>query len=261
MNNRVAAQKGPSGFKYLFYSGPGKHGLNIKLLLCIGLFNLTVLWPAASFAQASSEGQDQVYGLDPLLYNGRIYYFFPQPGTVGTQYLNRDFDRQCEITLRGVTYRNLEANFDILNQELILKYKNALGATNLIALSRAWLEAFELGGCHFETLTLKDTTKRIYQVLGSGTEKILYYRSKELLVDNFKTTGNRYFSDARKEMSVSTGNGIQGFRNNRGFVRAFDALRQDRIKKYLRKQKINVKTADDKVMTELINYCFTTTGS
>ncbi len=32
-------------------------------------------------------GIDDVYGSDPLLYNGRYYTFFPPPNTGGNQYL------------------------------------------------------------------------------------------------------------------------------------------------------------------------------
>ena len=40
-------------------------------------------------------------------------------------------------------------NYDIYNQQLILKYKNNIGAANLIIISDAWLESFSFKGHKF----------------------------------------------------------------------------------------------------------------
>lgn len=207
------------------------------------------------FSQSANDTIDKVYGFDPLLYNGRIYYFFPQPGTGGTQYLNKEFDTQGSITLRGDKYDNQMINYDIFNQQLVLRYKNSIGSSNLIEISKAWLEKFDIDGCHFELITEADTSKRIYQVLGTSNEKILYFRSKELLLDNMKSTKSRYFTDAKKEMFVWKNNMISSFKNNRGFIKNFEPAKQELIKKYIRLHKIKVQKANDSLMNDLINYC------
>jgi len=210
-----------------------------------------------AFSQAAGDDPDRVYGFDPLLYNGRLYTFFPQPGTGGTQFLFNKFDTIGSVTLRGVTYSNLTLNYDIYSQQLVLKYYSTMGSASLIEISCAWLEKFELGGCHFKIETETDTTKRIYQVLGDGTEKIKYYRKKELLLYNQPISGIYYFSKVNREMYVLTGNRMIKFKNNRGFVAAFSSSKQELIKKYLRNHNIKVTKANDLSMTELINYCNT----
>lgn len=220
------------------------------------LFLVLFLCSPGIFSQSANDTIDKVYGFDPLLYNGKIYYFFPQPGTGGTQYLNKEFDIQGKITLRGDTYDNQVLNYDVFNQQLVLKYRNSVGSSSLIEISNAWLEKFELDGCHFELITEADTSKRIYQVLGTSTERILYYRSKELLLDNMKSTRSRYFTEAKKEMFVQKNNSILSFKNNRGFIKIFEPARQEVIKKYMRLHKIKVQRASDSLMNDLINYCF-----
>ena len=211
----------------------------------------------AAFAQVKVENQDQVYGYDPLLYNGRVYAFFQKPGTTGTPYIFADFDTQGSVTLRGVTYTQLSLNYDLYNQQLILNYKTVLGSSSFIELSLAWLETFEIKDLHFEVVTSSDTSKQIFQVLGSGPIQIRYYLFKALLPDTRTASRNYIFTDTEKERFVVSGDKMNRYKNNRSFVGIFNSSQQDAIRKYIRKNKIKVKKANDSKMTELINYCNT----
>lgn len=208
-----------------------------------------------AYAQETKNKSDKVYGFDPLLYNGKLYYFYPGPRTQGTQYLLEDFDNAGSVKVRGISYTSLALNYDVYNQQLILRFKNTAGSNSLLILSDAWLESFDLSGSHFALIPDIDTTKRIYQVLGNGSEQILYYRTRDLLLDNFKNGGVHYFSGIKRTMFVSSNGRIFSFKNNRSFIMTFDPARQDEIKKHMRTYKINVKVANDQKMTDLINYC------
>lgn len=208
-------------------------------------------------AQAQYQNPSQVYGYDPLLYNGKVYSFYPVPGTEGTQYLFDTFDSLGSITVRGVTYSNLTLNYDIYNQLLILKYKNAIGSQSLIEISFAWLEKASLWNCNFEPVTEPNAMKHLYQIIGNGAEKIMYYRYKELSIDTRTASKAHFFSNAIRELYVKTDNRMVKYKNNRTLIAVFDKSRQDAIKKYLHKNKIKAKKASDQVMTELINFCNT----
>jgi len=216
---------------------------------------ILVVVSTTAIAQAPSDNYDPVYGFDPLLYNGRMYYFYPQPGTGGNQYLQDEFDTQGSITLRGVTYTNQNINYDIYNQQLVLKYKDAIGSTKLIEISLAWLESFTLNGFPFECIDEGNSNKRIYQVLGSGSKKILYHYQKDLLLHSQTISGLYYFSKTIREKYVYIDNRSAKFTNNNSFISDFSPSDQVLIKKYLRKQNINVKKANDLILTDLINYC------
>ncbi len=220
----------------------------------IAVFSLT------AFAQPGTIAPDRVYGLDPLLFNGRIYAFFPPEGTGGTQFLAEKFDAQGSVTLRGVTYTDLNLNYDIYNQQLVLKYKNTLGSLCLIEISAAWLESFDLGGRHFVLMAGNDTTNNIFQVLGNGPLKILFSRRKELRLDTRTSYRNHIFVDTPREMFVNKAESRVKFSNNRGFCAVFGTAQQELIRKYMRKHKIKVKKASDSLMTDLINYCNSLNG-
>jgi hypothetical protein len=223
-------------------------------LLAFALSSLIAL------SQTTSENTDHVYGHDPLLYNGRIYSFFPVVGTGGTQYLNEKADIHGAVRLRGVTYTDLSLNYDLYNQLLVLQYKNAMGSPAMIEISSAWLEMFDLDGCHFEVERITDTTTRIFQVLGKGNFKIVYYRRKELQINTQSASRNRYFTDVIREMYVKKDDRLVKYKNNRSFISVFSKPQQEEIKKYIRKQKIKVKKANDQKITDLINFCNTLSG-
>lgn len=211
-------------------------------------------------AQVITENNDLVYGYDPLLYNGKMYAFYCEPGTTGTQFLCDDFDKHGEITLRGVTYAELMLNYDLYNQKVVLKYRNPIGSTNLIDISEAWMTTFNLAGKHFELIANSDTSRRIYQVLGNGPGKILYFSHKQYLIDTRVQSRSHYFSDIEREMYLQYANKQLRYKNNRSFVACFSKENQESVKKYLHKERIKVKKANDIRITELINYCNTLTG-
>jgi hypothetical protein len=209
-------------------------------------------------AQQIIKSTNGVYGLDPLLYNGKYYTFFPPLNTGGTQYFTDHQFESGSVTIRGIAYADVVLNYDIYNQQLLLKYKNNLGAISLIIISDAWLESFSFKGLNFEVFSQQqDTTKRIFQVLGTGPNRILYYWKKDLILDGFHGSKNHIFTAARKEMNIFTDNKIVKYRNNKIFYSQFDTDTRNALKKYLKKNNINVKKASDKTMTELIHYCNT----
>ncbi len=243
-------------------------GLNAEMLPARSLtfprlfILLTIaLWSLSGQAQDLQNNPDQVYGFDPLLYNGLVYSFYPHPGTGGTQYLFDAFDRRGSVTLRGVTYSNLTLNYDIFNHQLIMEFKNGIGSQSSIQISYGWLEKASLGGSNFAVIAGADSNKRIYQVIGDGHKNILYYQSKDLLMDNTKIKGSHYFSAVRKTMFVMINDQITAFKNNAGFLKAFSQSDKSLIKVYMRIHNINVKKASDRAMTEMINYCNTLPGS
>lgn len=220
------------------------------ILLIIFLFA-----ESGAAAQIYSTDVTKVYSSDPLLYNGRYYTFFPPLSTGGNQFLA---DRQFEVgsvTIRGVTYPDLLLNYDIYNQQLVLKYKNKAGGTDQIIVSDAWLESFSFRSKNFEMISIQDTVKRIFQVLGKGQNRIFYYWKKDLNVDNLNGAKNHIFSVARKEMNIFNGKQILKYGNNKSFYSLFKPEKRNVVKKYLHEHNINVKKAADQEITELLYFC------
>jgi hypothetical protein len=210
---------------------------------------------AGAVAQQTNNITDPVYGTDPLLINGKYYTFLLPSNTDGNQYFTGLQFEAGSATIRGVTYTGLLLNYDIYNQQLILNYKNNIGAGNLLTLSDAWLEKFSFRGYDFELISTQDSLKKIFQVLGTGQNRILYYWTKDLALDSFHGARNHTFSSAKREMNILSGTQIFKYLNNKGFISAFEPGERTVIKEYLQRNHVKVKKAPDLTMTEVINYC------
>jgi hypothetical protein len=232
----------------------------ITLLFRITFVILFIVPVSETTAQRISIGTDDIYGSDPLLYNGKYYTFFSPLNTRGSQYLN---DRQFEpgiVTLRGVKYAGLLLNYDIYNQQLLLKYTDDPGITQVIIVSDAWLETFSIKDKNFRIFQILDDEKRIYQEIGADQTRILYFWKKYMQLDNIIGGTKMTFTKPAREMNLLTDGKIIRYRNNRSFINLFGPKTKEVISEYVHDHHINVKKASDKIMAGLINYCSTLGG-
>jgi len=221
----------------------------MRSLLVIILFFLS----GKLISQDAAKEMDRVYGLDPLLYNGKKYTYFLPSGTGGNQFLFSTDYFTGEVTIKGKSFEGITLNYDIYNQQLLLQYASETGAFNIIEISKAWLESFRLGNLEFQCLSF-DNDPHFYQVLGDGPFYILYYWRKELRLNNSYGAKNFTFTPSMKSQYVFIGDKLQPFRNNRSLISLFDPGHKSEIKNYIYRNRIKIKNASDQTMTELINY-------
>ena len=220
----------------------------MRLFLVIFL----VLFSGKLISQDAKE-LDRVYGLDPLLYNGKKYTYFLPPGTGGDQFLFSPDYFVGKATIKGKSFEGITLNYDIYNQQLLLQYADASGIFNIIEISKAWLESFRLGDKDFQFLTFADGP-RFYQVLGDGPLFILYYWRKKLELDASHGATYFTFSPSMKNQYVLAGDKLRPFKNKRSLISQFDPRHKQEIRNYLYRNRIKLKKASDQAMTELINY-------
>jgi len=196
---------------------------------------------------------DRVYGLDPLLYNGKKYTYFLPPGTGGNQFLFSPDFFIGEVTIKGISFEGITLNYDIFNQQLLFQYADETGAFNIIEISRAWLESFRLGDIYFQYLSF-DNGARFYQVLGDGPYFILYYWRKDLKLDAAYGATHFTFTPSLKSQYVLISGELLPFRNKRGLISIFNPENKQEIRDFMHRNKINIKKASEQAMTQLINY-------
>lgn len=221
----------------------------IHLFLILILFSLS----GKLISQDVAAVYDRVYGLDPVLYNGKKYSYFLPPGTGGNQFIFSPDFFTGDVTIKGQHFDGITLNYDLFNQQLLLQYADETGALNIIVISNAWLESFSLGNMEFEYLSLKDGP-RYYQVIGNGPVRILYYRRKDLKLDVSYGGSHHTFTPPVKSQYVLIEGRLQPFSNKRSLIAIFDQGLKPQIKNYFHINKIKLKKASDKTMTELINY-------
>ncbi|HEX2975656.1 MAG TPA: hypothetical protein VHO68_06935 [Bacteroidales bacterium] len=206
-----------------------------------------------SFAALASAQPEQYY-YDPVLLNGKIYVFHVPPGTKGHQFLAQSEFSSGKLSLKGVDYDNVMLNYDIYNQQVLLKYADVSGVSNPIIMSDAWIGGFSVNNKDFDVISSSDSLKQFYQTLGSGPYKVLYTFRKKLELSQVHGASNRVFSEPIRRMYLFHEGTRTEYRNNRSFLGLFNKEKRNRIREFLRRNRINVKKSDDKEIRSLVSF-------
>lgn len=214
-----------------------------------------IIFIRLSLPSCAQNNIDSIYGLDPLLHNGRNYSFSLSYETVGHPFIHTKNYEPGYIVIRDEKFENILLNYDIYNQEVILKYQDIHGANNLIKLSKAWLRMFYLRNNEFVLMKTEDGQQGFFKVIGSESLKVLYSWQKKMSLSNVAGKSNYQFSEPVKTMYLFKNEEFFRFRNNKSFLAYFDPGKRDSIKKYLTENGINVKRVSDENMLNLITFC------
>jgi hypothetical protein len=225
----------------------------LRLLVFSMCVTLLSLLSALARSQDSFETYDHIYGLDQALCNGRKYIYEAPAGTKGNQYFASPAYYNGSVTLRGKCYQQVWLNYDIVNQQLLMRYVDEMGSLIVIEVSAAWLEGFKLDSLEFAVLN-QDKKPLIYQAIGTAPVRFLYRWYKNLDLDN--TVGNLTYKFSRpfRESFLDQDGRLRPFHSNRGLVRLFSSEKRGKIRDFIHKQGINVKKSSDRQMTDLINF-------
>lgn len=221
--------------------------LNSLLLLGVMLISSTVK------SQEFATEFDRVYGLDQLLCNGKKYIYKPPPGTQQHQFLFSPGYISGSLTISGKTYSKVSLNYDVFNQELLLRYVSESGSVYYVEVSKAWLSGFSLDSLNFELLSV-EKDPHFYQVIGTGGLRILFYYRKNLELDGAVGNYVYHFTHAIRDSFILIDNKLKPFNSTRSMVKQFNPEQRAQLKSYLRKNKVNVKKASDRQMTDMINF-------
>lgn len=208
--------------------------------------------------QPQSNPSNNWHRLDPLLINGKVYDYQKPPQALGSQFFVETGFMPGSLVIDTVVFEDILLNYDVYNQQLVVRFINAAGGTSLLAESQAWLRSFTLEDKLFKLLDQPFGTKRIFQVLGQDSCQLHFYFSKELKLDNPTAASKLYaFGPLKRKCFVKNGSKLLSFKSNAGFLKAFDKAIQPQIKAYLKKHRIKVLKAPDYVLLSLIEFCNT----
>lgn len=196
-----------------------------------------------------------IYGLNPILHNGQVYNYFPSAGVKGHQYYdNRNYSEGC-ISIRGTKYENVLLNYDILNQEVILKYTDPQGSNRLLTVSKAWLEEFRVSREHFSLIDTPKGEKLIVQTLNQGKIQLHKHWTKKLIAVISFVEEHYVFDERKSTLFVSYKNNLQEFKSTKDILALLDDEAQQKVKIYLKENKIKARAHSLDQLIGLLNYC------
>jgi len=203
-------------------------------------------------AQDLHKKLDAVYGLSPVLYNGVIYSDYYNNGVKGDQYIDGKPYKKGSLSLNESLYTNLDLNYDIYRQKILLQFETQNQAKRQIEISLEHAKAFSLGDIKFQVIQKNDSSFRIFQVIGEGHIKILIHHFKTLRTAS-SSVYNYHFSDHHHKTWIQIDHEILRIKNNKQFLEYFPE-NISLIKAWLKSNKIKIKKASDSQFLALINY-------
>jgi len=219
------------------------------------LFSVLLCSIVAPVAAQNSIDDTQVYGLEPILHNGEVYNYFPGVGVKGHQYFEQKDFIEGTISVRGTTYENVFLNYDILNQQVILKYLDPQGSNRLLAVSKAWLEKFSIGEEQFSVILKFDGQKIIVQTLNEGSIQLHIQWTKKLVADISFVSEYYTFDKKHQTLYISYNNTLQEYKNTKTILALLNPSAQEKVKKYMRLKKIKNRSNSMEQLNELLVYC------
>jgi hypothetical protein len=217
------------------------------------------LFGAYFLSVAQQPPVENCYGADATLYNGALYSFYVYPSTEGTPFYQSPAYQTGSCTIRGITYNDVDLNYDVYNQQVIYRYKSTTGGINRIVLSDAWLQSFQFMNQSFVLLSNNDSNTTVYRVIGDefyheNRYRILYHYYKDLTISSGISSQNMRFTPLAREAYLQKDNDIYRFKNNHSFIGLFNRDDQPVIRKYLRQNNINMRKEDDAKVASLLEF-------
>ena len=197
---------------------------------------------------------DQLNGPDYTLLNGRQYNL-PYTGT-SHPYFNSERYRSGSIMLNGEGYDSVLINYDIYDQQLILQVPgNISGQYMKVVLNRELIDHFKIDGRMFRLMAFPETGTSFFQLVSSGDIScLLHWKKKLYRSPSSGITGNKYLKQSRT-IYLQKEDQLFPVNNRSSFTAIFDEAYREEIKGFLRREKIRFRSASEKKLGELMNFC------
>ena len=188
------------------------------------------------------------YGQDQELVNG-LQYYNRHPKSLGHPYLLEGWVHQGSVNLRGKLYRNIWLKYDIYDQHVEVEYRTMNGADNQVILVSDRVNSFTIGNYFFKRMNLgeeldeEQSEEQFYQLVGEG-RLIIYIRWEKRLVP---LSGDPRFieeyTSPKRSYLLGLDGSIQAFNNKKGFVKLFPESIQKDIKRLIKSNQLQIRTA------------------
>ena len=203
------------------------------------------------------EATERTLENDPLLQNG-IYYAYPYYSALGHPFFGDGEFEPGAVIFRGKRYEEVNINYDLFNQQIILsRKKDEILQMNLLA--SEFISGFSFKGKNFIKASFPGESSAFFQVI-SQTKNIACHYSWNKERREVLDSGNQRiysFSKQKSKHYLFLDSKLSQYKNNRSFVQLLPDEAKEEIKSYLKENKVLVKEADDQVMLMLIEYCNT----
>ena len=213
-----------------------------------------ILFGFQSHAQLLKKDLDQVYGLNPHLYNGKLYSGSYGQKVSGHQFLEGSSFKDGSAKVLGENYTDLQLNYDIYLQKIILKFETSTGASSQIEIPQSHIQSFQMEGQFFQLFQENDSTYKIYQLIGKPNHQILIYWYKKLVPITSTNQFEYEFQDAKKEIFLLVKGKLNYIKNNKSLIKMTDSKDQHLLKKWIKTHHFKIYKAHQEELLSLSQF-------
>jgi hypothetical protein len=247
------------GGNRVFYSKPNCTLLPISVRYSFLVFALLFMAPRLS-AQEGSAGVDSlagtgisayqaIMGYTSRLYNGPEY-IRTYRNAAGTPFLVSDSLLPGTVTYDGVTYRNVFLNYDLVQDDVVVKGMQAFS----LRLVREKVDSFTLGGRRFLYLARNNgfaLPDGFYEVLYRGKVLVLARRVKRYIVSIRTDEPSRFVFSSR--FYILHNGTVRSIENRSDLLNAFPE-RKDAVRKHLQGARLDFKKEPERTLMQAVTF-------
>lgn len=191
---------------------------------------------------------------DHELINGRL--LMPSRlKTYGHPYLGEDMFLIGNLTINNSKFADIPMKYDILDQKVVIEFSYEGMVKRPLILNNEFIQSFTLNGKQFIKKELPGMEERYLQEIAGDSIYCYYYFYKR---EEEKSEGPvlvRQIHPTKLSRYLKISNEYFSFRSRRTFFRIFNKNDKLLIKKYMKSNKINMKSISDEEMRALLSFC------
>jgi len=190
-------------------------------------------------------------GFDQNLINGILYYD-KYKNVLNHPYFTGEELLPGSVVISGVSYEDVQINYDIYSQFLVLEYPVASGSSHKIIISPEHTDAFNLDGNYFEKLILDDRGPLFYQLIKVNGLICYIHWEKKKVIKSYQLTD--YFTEPNQRFYLDYYGKLSPFSNRRSFVSLISGVPKKEIKRYIRKNVIHLSDGSPDQLEDLLQF-------
>ncbi len=228
----------------------------MKNYLFFSIICLPLLFSNPIKGQEKLNNLDHVYGMNPKLYNGRIYSDFYNSKVKGHQFLVSPDFSSGSLMIDQNHYENLNINYDVYKQKLLLSFKNYTQAHKIIELPLSHVQSFTFLQKQFRVITMLDSSLKIFQIIGAEAFSIFVYWEKEISTTTSTSAYDYQFSKSKKKIWVFKDHEFQQITHNKSLIKIFPKKQASDLKIWMKAKGIRIQKASDQQLELLAEYLY-----
>lgn len=205
-------------------------------------------------AQSLKSQRDVVYGLSPILFNGKVYSDFYNNQVKGHQFLKAPTITNGDLIVQNQSFKNQKLNLDIYKQKVLLEFQDQNKAIKLIDIPLEHLSEFSLGQKQFVISNIDSLNYKIYQTIGEDNYQFHIFWYKKLETTSSASVYDYEFSEPKKDITLIHKGKISQINKNKTLIKSIEPSHQKEFKRWLKNNGIKIHKASDEEFHLITKY-------